>query len=89
MQSVSVGFAVLALAAVLALIVGLGRLGRYVRLPFAPVGARQARRLSINAAISIDTRRRLVIAACDGREAVLLLGPNSDLLIGWLDRAPP
>ncbi len=87
MHSVPVVPAVLALVVVLAIIVGLGRLGRYVRLPFAPMASARTKRLSINAAISLDPRRRLIVAACDGREAILLLGPNNDVLLGWLDEA--
>jgi flagellar protein FliO/FliZ len=37
-------------------------------------------------ACAVDARRRLVVIRCDGREALLLTGPQGDALLGWLDR---
>jgi flagellar protein FliO/FliZ len=43
-------------------------------------------RLGVVTACAVDARRRLVVIRCDGREALLLTGPQGDALLGWLDR---
>ncbi len=82
--------AAIALAAVLASIVILGRIAVHLRLPLA--SARGGGRLAVKASIAVDPKRRLTIVACDGRESLLLLGPHGDLVVGSLDapsdRAP-
>lgn len=52
-----------------------------------PVG-RPGRRLAILEATAIDPRRRLVLARCDGREVLLLVGPSTDTVVGWLPQEP-
>jgi flagellar protein FliO/FliZ len=52
-----------------------------------PVG-RPGRRLAVVEAAAIDPRRRLVLARCDGREVLLLVGPNTDTVVGWLPPSP-
>jgi len=47
-----------------------------------------AARLGVVTACAVDGRRRLVVIHCDGREALLLTGPQGDSLLGWLDREP-
>lgn len=39
------------------------------------------RRLRIIDALNLDTRRRLVVVACDDVEHLLLLGPTQDLVV--------
>ncbi|WP_424813852.1 hypothetical protein [Roseococcus sp. YIM B11640] len=68
-----------ALALVLALALGAARLVRRHR-GLGPAG----QRLALRAACAVDTRRRLVIIACDGREGLLLTGPSGDQFLGWL-----
>lgn len=46
-------------------------------------------RLRIIASLSLDTRRRLVIAQCDEKEYHLLLGMNGDILLSTHSCAPP
>ncbi len=41
------------------------------------------------AAAAIDPRRRLVLARCDGREVLLLVGGPTDTVVGWLPAARP
>lgn len=41
----------------------------------------QTRRLGVVETLQLDNRRRLVIARCDGREHLLLLGPDRDLVV--------
>jgi flagellar protein FliO/FliZ len=50
--------------------------------------ARPGRRLAVVEATAIDPRRRLVLARCDGREVLLLVGPNTDTVVGWLPPEP-
>lgn len=68
-----------ALAAVLLLLWGgtrlLERRGALVR-PHA--------RLGVTAACALDSRRRLVVIRCDGREGLMLTGPAGDQFLGWL-----
>ena len=40
------------------------------------------RRLAISESLSIDGRRRLMIVRCDGREHLILLGVQSETVIG-------
>lgn len=68
-----------ALIGVLALIGTLGRLARATG--FAP--AARGGRLGIVEQLPLDSRRRLVLARCDGRDVLLLLGGAQDLVIGW------
>lgn len=44
-------------------------------------------RLGIRAVCALDPRRRLMLIACDGREALLLTGPAGDQFLGWLPEA--
>ena len=69
-----------ALLGVLGLIGVLARLAR--ASGFAP--AARAGRLGLVEQLPLDPRRRLVIARCDGREVLLLLGGPQDRSLGWL-----
>ena len=71
--------ALAALAAVLLLAWGAARLARHRGLVTTTPG-----RLAIRAACPLDARRRLILIACDGREALLLTGPCGDQFLGWL-----
>ncbi len=46
-------------------------------------------RLRVIASLSLDTRRRLIIAQCDDKEYHLLLGMNGDILLSTRPCAPP
>jgi flagellar biogenesis protein FliO len=74
---------VAALAAVLLLAWGAARFARGRGLVTALPG-----RLGIRAVCALDARRRLVLIACDGREALVLTGPSGDLFLGWVPPAP-
>ena len=76
--------AVAALAAVLLLLWGGARLLERRGGVLRPQG-----RLGVRAACALDTRRRLVLIRCDGREALLLTGPAGDAFLGWLPPACP
>jgi flagellar protein FliO/FliZ len=65
-----------ALLAVLGLAFIMARLARGTRLAGASPGAR----LTVQAALAIDARRRVLILRVDGRE-LLLVG---DQVVGWL-----
>ncbi len=72
--------ALLALAAVLALAWGAARLARHTRL-VPPKG----QRLQLLEALPLDSRRRLLLLRCDGRELLLLTGGSQDVVVDWLD----
>ena len=76
----------LVLAGLCAVLLALPRLARSVG--FDPAG-RPGRRLAVIEAAAIDPRRRLVLARCDGREVLLLLGGPTDTVVGWLPPAMP
>lgn len=71
--------ALAALLGVLALIVLLARLARATGL--APAAG--ARRLVLADSLPLDSRRRVVLLRCDGREVLLLVGGAQDLVLGW------
>ena len=78
LSNVLIGLA--ALAAVLVLVLLSGRAARTVlaRRPQAN------RRLALLETLALDPRRRLLLVACDGREALLLTGGPADLVVGGL-----
>jgi len=46
--------------------------------------ARPGRRLAVVETVALDPRRRLVLARVDGAEALLLVGGESDQMLGWV-----
>jgi flagellar protein FliO/FliZ len=69
-----------ALAFVLGLIALLAWAARRFRLGNAAPGA--ARRLAVIETLPIDPRRKLVLARCDDRDVLLLLGQDGNRLLG-------
>jgi flagellar protein FliO/FliZ len=69
-----------ALAAVLALVLLSGRAARTLLARRPQAG----RRLALQETLALDPRRRLLLVSCDGREALLVTGGPTDLVIGWL-----
>jgi flagellar protein FliO/FliZ len=72
-----------AFSVVIALMAALGFVLKYVgtrgfALPGKPL---RARRLSIVETLPVDTRRRFVIVRCDGREHLLLLSAQGDIVV--------
>lgn len=45
--------------------------------------ARGNRRLSVEEAVALDARRRVVLLRCDGRNLLLLTGGAQDIVLGW------
>ena len=79
--------ALAALGAVLLVIVGLGRVAGRLRLPSLVRGAVPGETaVSVRSSVALDAKRRLVIVNWDGRDGLILLGPQGDLLLGWKDR---
>lgn len=72
----------MALALVLALMVGAAWLVRRLGIAGAAPAVRGNRRLKIVESLAIDTKRRLVLVRSDECEHLLLLGPAGDLLVG-------
>ena len=74
------------LAAVLVAIVLAGRLiGRW-KFPQRGPGAKQ---LAVREVIALDSRRRLHLVRCGDRDVVLLVGGQTDLVVGWLPNPEP
>ena len=53
-----------------------------------PLKPRHLRRLRIEEALTIDTRRRLMLLRHDDQEHLVLMGPSSDLLISSKTASP-
>ena len=77
-SNVLIGLA--ALVAVLVLVLLSGRVARTVLARRPQAG----RRLALRETLALDPRRRLLLVACDGREALLLTGGPTDLVVGWM-----
>ena len=77
-SNIFVGLA--ALVAVLVLILLTGRAAGTVLARRPQAG----RRLALRETVALDPRRRLVLVACDGREALLVTGGPTDVVVGWL-----
>jgi len=73
----------LAFSVVVALMGGLAVVLKYIgtRGFVLPTQAAKARRMKIVESMPIDTRRRFVIINCDGREHLLLLSAERDIVI--------
>jgi flagellar protein FliO/FliZ len=71
--------AIALLAGIVALLLLLARGAQ--RFGLAPA---VGRRLKTEEVLPLDSRRRLVIVRCDGREALLLIGGPQDVVVGWL-----
>ncbi|WP_144186036.1 flagellar biosynthetic protein FliO [Elioraea rosea] len=77
----------LALAALAATVGAIYLLAAVARRSGLAATARPGRRLSVVETVALDPRRRLVLARCDGGEALLLVGGESDQVVGWV--TPP
>jgi flagellar protein FliO/FliZ len=75
--------AVIGLAIVLALVLGVARLVRALGLaPAQPQpGSGRARRLCLLESLHLDPRRRLLLARCGEHEVLILTGGPQDLLL--------
>lgn len=74
-----------ALCAVLGLIWLAQRVARYRGIARQPGAAPD---LAVAARLPLDSRRRLLLVACEGRRVLLLTGGPSDLVVGWLPPGP-
>lgn len=77
-SNVLIGLA--ALVAVLVLVLLSGRAAGTVLARRPQAG----RRLALRETLALDPRRRLLLVACDGREALVLTGGPADVVVGWL-----
>jgi flagellar protein FliO/FliZ len=73
--------AVAALVVVLALVWLGARAARLTGLAPRPAGPRM---LALQDAIALDSRRRMLVVRCAGRDVVLLTGGGQDVVVGWL-----
>lgn len=79
---------VAALAAVLALILGLAWIARK-RQAMTGLGGRPMRRLAVIETLPLDGRVRLTLVRCDAREYLLALGPDGVTRIDAPVSSPP
>jgi flagellar protein FliO/FliZ len=77
----SVVTAIGALAAVLALVLVVGRLARAGGFGPRPTSGRT---LAVEEVLPLDTRRRLHLLRCGEHRVLLLTGGADDLVVGWL-----
>ena len=50
--------------------------------------ARPGATLALRESVVLDTKRRLHVVQCGGRQVVLLTGGAQDVVVGWIE-APP
>lgn len=71
-----------ALGIVVALMYGFGLFLRKTGLGTAPIGEKKKeKRLKMLEFLPLDSKRRLVLVSCDGKEYLLLAGPNSETVV--------
>lgn len=85
MQISSLILALWSLAVVLGLIWGAQLLSR--GLLARGVLPKGGGRLMAVQSLALDSRRRLHLVACDGRQVLLLTGGAQDVVVGWLPAA--
>ena len=85
MTATSLLMAVPALALVLALAVGAGRLARLVR---PAIAGQETGSLRVIERVALDNRRRLTLVRCAGREMLLLTGGPSDVAVASWPAGP-
>jgi hypothetical protein len=74
-----------ALAAVVGLAIMLSRAARRSGLaPNAQAVTRARHRMALQAVLPLEGRRAAMILAVDGREVLLIAGPNGETVVGWL-----
>jgi flagellar protein FliO/FliZ len=81
MQEIGAVGLLTAVGALLGVLAALVLLLRGLKAMQSPRGDR---RLAVEEAIALDSRRRLVLARCDGRALLLLTGGAQDQVIGWV-----
>ena len=73
--------AMAALCAVVALILAVSRGARLLGIP---MHTRTGRRMMVAETVSLDVKRRLHLVVVDGRTVMLMTGPDSSAVVGWL-----
>ena len=82
----SISTAVAALAAVVLLALVAARAVRAAGLARVSTRPGGTARLTIEDTIAIDRSRRILLVRCDDRELLLLAGPTTETILGWLPR---
>ena len=75
-----------ALCGVVALILVVSRGARLLGIP---VHARAGQRMTVTETVSLDVKRRLHLVMVDGRTVMLMTGPDSSTVVGWLPESVP
>ncbi len=73
--------AMAALCAVVALILVASRCAKLLGVASR---ARAGQRMTVTETVSLDVKRRLHLVVVDGRTVMLLTGPDSSAVVGWL-----
>lgn len=77
-----------ALAAVVGLAMMLSRMARRSGLaPNAQAVDRARHRMALQAVLPLEGRRAAMILAVDGREVLLIAGPQGETVVGWLPQS--
>ena len=78
--------AMAALCAVVALILVASRGARVLSMA---ARTRAGQRMAVTETVSLDVKRRLHLVVVDGRTLMLLTGPDSSAVVGWLPEPAP
>lgn len=70
-----------ALGVVIATMFGFGLLAKKAGLAGPQILDRAKRRLKFIEALPLDGKRRLVLVSCDGKQHLLVLGPNNETVV--------
>lgn len=60
---------------------------RYLLMYFfrSPLGSKKMRDLSIEESLILDQKRRIILISYQKRKALLLIGGNNDVFLGWVE----
>ncbi len=73
--------AIAALCVVVALILAVSRGARLLGIPLP---TRTGQRMTVTETVALDVKRRLHLVMVDGRTVMLMTGPDSSVVVGWL-----
>ena len=62
---------------------------RGARLLGVPLHTRPGQRMTVTETVSLDVKRRLHLVVVDGRTVMLMTGPDSSAVVGWLPESVP
>ena len=82
----NIGVAIGALTFVISLVAIAHRLATRLKLAQRIMGkSLGTNALVVEHSLALDTRRRLLLVRCEGRQLLLLTGGPQDILVGWME----